>query len=116
MRRTSFQGLATLPGTAGPQRYIYLSKGAVRVIGLIGLRIERSSTSSMLHTKRSLGGPHGILDEIDPDQRWEALGCAVQMVAERTVHGCTTRAVRYYITNLPVDIGAARMANLVHGH
>ena len=40
------------------------------------------------------------------------------MVAERTVRGRgrTTRAVRYYISNLPVDIGAARMANLVRGH
>ena len=35
-----------------------------------------------------------------PDQRWEALGCAV----------------RHCITNLPVDTGAARMANLVRGH
>ena len=30
------------------------------------------------------------------------------MVAERTVRHC--------ITNLPVDIGAARMANFVRGH
>lgn len=63
-----------------------------------------------------LGGPHGILEEIDPDQRWAGLGCAVRMVAERTVRGCTTRAVRYYITNLPVTVGAARMADLVRGH
>ena len=49
-----------------------------------------------------LGGPHGILEEIDPDQRWAGLGCAVRRVAERTVCGCTTRAVRHCITNLPV--------------
>ena len=63
-----------------------------------------------------MGGPHGILEEIDPDQRWTALGCAVRMVAERTVRGCTTRAVRHCITNLPVDTGAARIAGLVRGH
>ena len=38
------------------------------------------------------------------------------MVAERTVRDRTTRAVRYYITNLPVTVGAARMADLVRGH
>ena len=30
MRRTSFHGLATLPGTAGPQRYLYLSNPGPR--------------------------------------------------------------------------------------
>ena len=38
------------------------------------------------------------------------------MVAERTVRGRTTHAVRYYITNLPLDTGAARIADLVCGH
>ena len=46
--------------------------------------------------------------EIDPDRRWTVQGCAVRMVAERTVHSRTARAVRYYITNLPVNVGAAR--------
>ena len=47
------------------------------------------------------------------DRHWAGLGCAVRMVAERTVRGRTTRAVRYYISNLPVTVGAARMANFV---
>jgi len=72
-------------------------------------RIERRTCTIM-------GGPHGILEEIDPDRRWTALACAVRMVAERTVRGRTTRAVRYYITNLPVTVGAARVADLVRGH
>ncbi len=38
---------------------------------------------------------HDLRDELDSDRRWTALGCAV-------------RSVRYYITNLPVDTGAAR--------
>ena len=78
--------------------------------------VERRHGRTERRTCTILGGPHGILDEIDPDQCWEALGCAVRMVAERTVRGRTTRAVRYYITNLPVDTGAARMANFVRGH
>ena len=72
-------------------------------------RIERRTCTIM-------GGPHGILEEIDPDQRWTSLGCAVRVVAERTVRGRTARAVRYYITNLPVDTGATRIAGLVRGH
>ena len=43
-----------------------------------------------------------------PDRRWTALGCAVRVVAERTVHDCAARSVRYYITNLPVDAGTTR--------
>lgn len=43
---------------------------------------------------------HDLRDELDSDRRWTALGCAVRVVAERTA--------RYYITNLPVDTGAAR--------
>ena len=46
---------------------------------------------------------HDLRDELDSDRRWTALGCAVRVVAERTA-----RSVRYYITNLPVDTGAAR--------
>ena len=72
-------------------------------------RIERRTCTIM-------GGPHGILEEIDPDHRWTALGSAVRVVAERTVRGRTTRAVRYYFTNLPVDTGAVRIADLVRGH
>ena len=80
--------------------------------------VERRHGRTERRTCTILGGDHGILDEIDPDQLWAGLGCAVRMVAERTVRGRgrTTRAVRYYISNLPVDIGAARMANLVRGH
>lgn len=78
--------------------------------------VERRHGRLERRTCTIMGGDHGILDEIDPDQRWEALGCAVRMVAERTVRGRTTRAVRYYITNLSVDTGAARMANFVRGH
>ena len=78
--------------------------------------VERRHGRTERRTCTILGGDHGILDEIDPDQRWEALGCAVRMVAERTVRGRTTCAVRYYITNLPVTVGAARMANFVRGH
>ena len=40
----------------------------------------------------------------------------MRLVAERTVRGHTTRAVRHCITNLPVDTGAARIADLVRGH
>ena len=58
----------------------------------------------------------GLRDEFDPDHRWTALGCAVRVVAERTLRGCTARSVRYYITNLPVTFGAARVADLVRGH
>ena len=36
------------------------------------------------------------------------MGSAVRVAA--------TRIVRYYSTNLPVDIGAAQMADLVHGY
>ena len=78
--------------------------------------VERRHGRLERRTCTILGGPHGILEEIDPDQRWAGLGCAVRMVAERTVRGRTTRAVRYYITNLPVTVGAARVADLVRGH
>ena len=78
--------------------------------------LERRHGRTERRTCTILGGDHGILDEIDPDQRWEALGCTVRMVAERTVRGRTTRAVRDYISNLPMTVGAARMANLVRGH
>ena len=62
--------------------------------------LERRHGQLERRTCTIMGGDHGILNEIDPDQRWDGLGCAV----------------RYYITNLPVDTGAARMANLVRGH
>ena len=78
--------------------------------------VERRHGRTERRTCTILGGANGILDEIDPDQRWEALGCAVRVVAERTVRDRTTRAVRYYITNLPVTVGAAHMADLVRGH
>ena len=63
-----------------------------------------------------LDGTGGLRDELDPDRRWTALGCAVRVVAERTLRGHTARSVRYYITNLPMDTGAARVAELVRGH
>ena len=78
--------------------------------------VERGHGRTERRTCTILGGDHGILDEIDPDRHWAGLGCAVRMVAERTVRDRTTCAVRYYISNLPVDTGAARMANLVRGH
>ncbi len=78
--------------------------------------VERGHGRIECRTCTMMGGPHGILEEIDPDRRWTALGCAVRMVAERTVRGRTTRAVRHCITNLPVDTGAARIADLVRGH
>ena len=78
--------------------------------------VERGHGRSEHRTCTIMGGPHGILEEIDPDQRWAGLGCAVRVVAERTLRGRTTRAVRYYITNLPLDTGAARIADLVRGH
>lgn len=78
--------------------------------------VERGHGRSERRTGTIMGGPHGILEEIDPDPRWAGLGGAVRMVAERTVRGRTTRAVRYHITNLPVDTGAAGMADLVRGH
>ena len=61
-------------------------------------------------------GAGGFRDELDPDRRWTALGCAVRVVAERTLRGCTARSVRHCITNLPVTFGAARVADLVRGH
>ena len=76
--------------------------------------VERGHGRSERRTCTILGGPHGILEEIDPDQRWAGLGTAVRVVAERTVRGRTARAVRH--TNLPVDTGAARIAHLVRGH
>ena len=78
--------------------------------------VERGHGRTERRTCTILGGDHGILDEIDPDQLWAGLGCAVRMVAERTVRDRTTCAVRYYISNLPVTVGAARMANFVRGH
>ena len=73
---------------------------------------ERGHGRSERRTCTIMGGDHGIRDAIDPDRRWAQLGCAVRVVAERTVRGHTTRAVRYDITNLPVDTGAARMADV----
>ncbi len=55
-----------------------------------------------------MGGANGIRDEFDPDRRWARLGGA-----ERTVRG---RTARYYITNLPVTVRAAQVAELVRGH
>ncbi|MCY4521923.1 MAG: ISAs1 family transposase [Caldilineaceae bacterium] len=78
--------------------------------------VERAHGRTERRTCTIMGGAHGILDEIDPDRRGTALGCVVRVVAERTVRGRTARAVRYYITNLPVTTGAARMADLVRGH
>ena len=64
-------------------------------------RLERRTCTIM-------GGARGLRDELDPDHCWTDLGCAVRVVAE-----CT---VRYYITNLPVTFGTARVADLVRGH
>ena len=72
-------------------------------------RIERRICTIM-------GGANSIRDELDPDHRWTALGCAVRVVAERILHGHTAQFVCYYITNLPVTLGAARVADLVRGH
>ena len=47
-----------------------------------------------------MGGTRGLRDKLDPDRRWTDLSCAV----------------RHYITNLPVTIGAARVADLMRGH
>ena len=78
--------------------------------------VARAHGRTERRTCTIMGGNNGILDEIDPDRRWAQLGCVVRVVAERTVRGRTARAVRYYITNLPVTVGAARMADLVRGH
>ena len=40
----------------------------------------------------------------------------MRVVAERTLRGGTARSVRYYITNLPVTLGAAHVADLVRGY
>ena len=83
---------------------------------------DRSETVERGHGRRErrictiLDGAGGLRDELDPDRRWTALGCAVRVVAERTLRGHTARSVRYYITNLPVTFGAARVADLVRGH
>ena len=63
-----------------------------------------------------MGGANGILDELDPDRRRTRLGCAVRVVAARTMRGRTARSVRHCTTNLPVDTGAAQVAELVYGH
>ena len=56
-------------------------------------RLERRTCTLMVGTR-------GLWDELDPDHRWTDLNCAV----------------RHYITNLPVTIGAARVTDLVRGH
>ena len=62
-----------------------------------------------------MDGANGLRDELDPDRRRTALSCAVRVVAERTLRGCTTLSMRHCITTLPVDTGAARVADLVRG-
>ena len=62
--------------------------------------VERGHGCIEWRTCILMGGTHGLQDELDPDRRWAALGCAV----------------RYYITNLSMDIRAARVADLVRGH
>ena len=54
-----------------------------------------------------IGGAN-FQDEFAPNRRWTALGGAVRVVTERTL--------RYYITNLSVETGAARVAERVRGH
>ena len=55
-----------------------------------------------------LDGAHGLRDELDSDRRWTASGCAVRVVAARSVRHC--------ITNLLVTLGTTRVADLVRGH
>jgi len=57
---------------------------------------------------RSWAAPTASWTRSIPTAAGPQLGCAVRVVAERTV--------RYYITNLPVTVGAARVADLVRGH
>ena len=42
------------------------------------------------------------------------LDCALHVAAERTVQGRTARSVRYYITNLLVETGAALRKIVAH--
>ena len=78
--------------------------------------VERGHGRHERRTCTIMGGTSGLRDELDPDHRWAGLGSAVRVVAARTLRGRTTCSVRYYITNLPVTIGAARIADLVRGH
>ena len=78
--------------------------------------VERGHGRTEHHACTIMGGAHGLRDELDPGHRWTALGCAVRVVVARTLRGRTARYVRYYITHLPVDTGAARVAHLVRGH
>ena len=70
--------------------------------------VERGHGRLERRTCTLMGGARGLRDELDPDRRWTDLGCAVRVVAARTLRGHTTRSVRYYITNLPLTLGAAR--------
>ena len=54
--------------------------------------VERGHGRLERRTCTLMGGARGLRDELDPDRRWTDLGCAV----------------RYYITNLPLTLGAAR--------
>jgi predicted transposase YbfD/YdcC len=78
--------------------------------------VERGHGRLERRTCTLMGGTRGLRDELDPDRRGTDVGCAVRVVAARTRRGHTTRSVRYYITNLPLTLGAARVADLVRGH
>ncbi len=78
--------------------------------------VERGHGRRERRTCTLLSAAHGLLDALDPDQRWKGLNSVVRVVAERTAHGRTARSVRDYISNLPLTTGAAAMADLVRAH
>lgn len=78
--------------------------------------MERGHAKHERRTCTFMGDDHGLRDEPDPDHRRTALGSALRVVAERTRRGRTTRVLRYHVTNLPLTIGAAHIAELVRGH
>ena len=54
-------------------------------------------------------------DEFDPGHHWAGPCCARGRRTDPYA-AVTAQSVHYYITNLPVDTGAARVADLVRSH
>ena len=77
--------------------------------------VERGHGLLERRTCTLMDGTHGLRDELDPDHRWPALGCTVRVVAERTLHNCTTRSVRDYISYSP-SYANAYAAELCFNH
>ena len=81
-------GAAALGGATGPAACATDANAKPTETCAIDGKTVRASFDADRGVPHTLmGGPHGSRDDLDPEHRWTDLGCAVRVVAERTVLG-----------------------------